>query len=297
MKSKSIIKNVFALVLTTALSVNGVSVIFAEEKAEEESSKKIIHQRINHEDISALYQSALYNLVENGSITQEQADAIASSISERGGERKSYFAGLISVGTITQAQADAINEAMKDTGQSNQSLSETVTNLVSAGTITQEQADAINSAMPLAEEKEERGKIPNHNEPNHNEKSEGTERKSPFAGLVSAGTITQEQANAINDAMSKSGKAKQSLSDIATNLVSKGVITQEQADAVNSAMPLMKEKGAKGEMPKRSENDETSERKGPLKGLVSSGTITQAQADMVLNAVKTALETANRDLK
>ena len=208
MKSKIIIKIVFALVLTTALSVKGVSVIFAEEKAEEESSKKIIHQRINHEDISAIYQSALYNLVENGSITQEQADAIASSISERGEEHKSHFAGLISAGTITQAQADAINEAMKDARQSNQSLS-----------------------------------------------------------------------------------------DIATNLVSKGVITQEQADAVNSAMPLMKEKGAKGEMPKRSENGETFERKGPFEGLVSSGTITQAQADMVLNAVKTALEAANTDLK
>jgi len=173
MKSKSIIKIVFALVLTTALSVNGVSVIFAEEKAEEESSKKVIHQRINHEDISAIYQSALYNLVENGSITQEQADAIASSISERGEEHKSHFAGLISAGTITQAQADAIN----------------------------------------------------------------------------------------------------------------------------SAMPLMKEKGAKGEMPKGSENGETFERKGPFEGLVSSGTITQAQADMVLNAVKTALEAANTDLK
>ncbi|HAQ41866.1 MAG TPA: hypothetical protein DCM73_14230 [Clostridiales bacterium] len=292
MKSKSIIKNVFALVLTTALSVNGVSVIFAEEKAEEESSKKVIHQRINHEDISAIYQSALYNLVENGSITQEQADAIASSISERGEEHKSHFAGLMSAGTITQAQADAINEAMKDTGQSNQSLSEIATNLISAGTITQEQADAINSAMTSAEAKGERGKMPNHNE-----KSETFERKGPFEGLVSSGTITQEQANAINDAMKESGEAKQSLSDIATNLVSKGVITQEQADAVNSAMPLMKEKGAKGEMPKGSENGETFERKGPFEGLVSSGTITQAQADMVLNAVKTALEAANTDLK
>ena len=257
MKSKSIIKNVFALVLTTALSVNGVSVIFAEEKAEEESSKKVIHQRINHEDISAIYQSALYNLVENGSITQEQADAIASSISERGEEHKSHFAGLIS-----------------------------------AGTINQEQADAINSAMPLMKEKGAKGEMPKRSE-----NGEAFERKGPFEGLVSSGTITQEQANAINDAMKESGEAKQSLSDIATNLVSKGVITQEQADAVNSAMPLMKEKGAKGEMPKRSENGETFERKGPFEGLVSSGTITQAQADMVLNAVKTALEAANTDLK
>lgn len=325
MKLKSIIKNTFAFALATAISVNGTATIFAEEKTEGESSKSFMHQRISQEEQSAIYQSVLNNMVESGSLTQAQADTIASLVSKRGEGNKNHFSDLVSAGTITQEQADAISAAMKDARDSGQSLNDIAADLVSAGTITQEQADAINSAVPFMGT---RGDMPKRSENggtseikrsfegkitkeqagetndsdrsfikakrakgemfNSSETNAVSEHKSPFADLVSAGTITQVQADTINDAIKGARESKQSLSDIVTSLVSEGTIMQEQANAINSAMPFTKARGEISKMP---------ERKSFFTDLVSAGTITQDQADAVLNAVKEAFEAADTNLK
>lgn len=89
--------------------------------------------------------------------------------------------------------------------------------------------------------------------------------KNPFDKLVAAGTITQAQADAIADAAKAARENSKNIKDILNELVAGGTITQNQADTIINAAKSAKEN--------RSNMGDV------LKGLVAGGTITQEQAD------------------
>ena len=96
-----------------------------------------------------------------------------------------------------------------------------------------------------------------------------------LTALVTAGTITQAQADAITAAMETATKGPDGVKTALDALVTAGTITQVQADAVTSN---------KGDMNRGDKN----EHQGGLTALVTAGTITQAQADAITAAMETA---------
>lgn len=101
--------------------------------------------------------------------------------------------------------------------------------------------------------------------------------KGPWSRLVTDGTITQAQADAIKEAMKSARDANKSFTDVIAELVSAGTITQAQADAITAGRP--NKDGKKRTFGKS---------KGPWSRLVANGTITQEQADAINEAMKSA---------
>ncbi len=214
--------------------------------------------------------SAANKLVSAGTITQEQADQLTTK-SEKGtkvskveltdaqqtalheevtASMETALADLVSKGTITKEQADQFSGKgkIKGEGSSQEALrtaqdnatSAALTELVSAGTISQDEAykyalghqgpkgsgsATLTTALITAIE----GKI-------------STKYQAELNSLVTAGTITQEQADQIiaskkavpnQEQMEaiKSATAKVQETVLA-DLVSKGTLTQEQADSL-----------------------------------------------------------------
>jgi polyhydroxyalkanoate synthesis regulator phasin len=62
------------------------------------------------------------------------------------------------------------------------------------------------------------------------------EMKNPLSELVTAGTITQDELDAIQESMKTARESKKSMTDVLAELVSAGTLTQEQADAVSTAV-------------------------------------------------------------
>jgi hypothetical protein len=89
----------------------------------------------------------------------------------------------------------------------------------------------------------------------------GNHGSGAVSSLVTAGTITQTQADAFINAMKPKIDAKftTKLNTVLVNLVSKNTLTQAKADAVKAAVTGKKQ----------------------LRGLVSAGTITQVQATAI----------------
>ena len=111
----------------------------------------------------------------------------------------------------------------------------------------------------------------------------------PLDSLVAAGTITQEQANAVLSVFQSLGKTIQTSGTYNNktkpenpldNLVSAGTITQAQEDSIKSAL----EEAMKANRPRgKSDMVDT------LDSLVSAGTITQAQEDSIENIFESSL--------
>jgi competence protein ComGC len=112
--------------------------------------------------------------------------------------------------------------------------------LVANGTLTQDQASAVRDAMRAAHE---------------------TRKDAALAALVTAGTITKTQADALEAAEGDRGAMRA--------LVSNGTFTMAQAQAVREAVKANK-----------SENRDA-QRDAVLSKLVANSTITQAQADAI----------------
>ena len=113
----------------------------------------------------------------------------------------------------------------------------------------------------------------------------------PLDNLVSTGTITQDQANAIQSAFQAGGKSIQSTGTYTNrpknpldSLVSTGTITQDQEVAIKNAFEASRKINQA-----TSDNTSNIARTNPLDSLVSAGTITQTQEDAILNAFETAM--------
>lgn len=154
---------------------------------------------------------------------------------------------LVAAGTITQDQANAVanifqsgRQAMQAPRTYNNRPSSPLSSLVSSGIITQEQEKSIQSAFQSAMKS---GQAQNDT----SSKYSGT---TVLDGLVSSGTITQDQENSIESAFesimkpsappqeqtnTQTDKSSNPFVDILDSLVSAGTITQDQEDSIQSA--------------------------------------------------------------
>ena len=122
--------------------------------------------------------------------------------------------------------------------------------------------------------------------------------KDALDNLVSSGTITQEQEDAITSAFESSRKSSESQltynnsnksANPIANLVSSGTITKDQANSIQNALKASRNGDTPPPPPPMGNN---SPGKNALDSLVSSGTITQDQENTIDSALKSAFESS-----
>jgi hypothetical protein len=167
----------------------------------------------------------LKSLVSAGVITQEESDKILALSKEQAAARQ---AEMDKVKNMTAEERKAYFETAKD--KSTDRKGDIFTQAVIGGIITQEKADAAKAKLQETRTAEKKAEV-----------TEG------LAGLVTAGTISQDQAD-------KVAKYMETL--------------QANKPAKDAAAPEQKQ-----------------EKKNPLSALVDDGTLTQAQLDEVSKVV------------
>lgn len=122
------------------------------------------------------------------------------------------------------------------------------------------------------------------------------EKMGPFSEAVTQGIITQEQANAIQSALqAKNSEQRQAaMKSKLQNLVSNGTLTSTQSDAIiNQINSQAEQRQAEMDKVKSMTQEERQayfqqnqpEKANELKSLVDDGTLTQEQADAVVKAL------------
>jgi hypothetical protein len=180
------------------------------------------------------------------------------------------------------------NKGFSEKGIMKNNIEDNLKTLVSSGIITQDEADKIlalstqeaeiDKVKNMTEE-ERKAYFDSNKDLNHGKKED------IFAKAVSNGIITQEKADAseaklheIRDA-EKEAKLNEGLS----GLVTAGTITQEQSDKIITYVKTLESnnpaKDADGTAAPKTE------RKNPLSTLVDDGTLTQAQLDEVSKVI------------
>lgn len=145
--------------------------------------------------------------VADGTITQAQADAINAALKtarEKGTGIEAVLKELVSAGTITQAQADSINAAIKTGMEADKSIEDILKALVTDGTITEAQKEALLKLFPLRGESFMGKSFIEKDAIKNGGMHKGGFIKfssSPLDELVSAGKLTQAQADAVLDAV------------------------------------------------------------------------------------------------
>ncbi|MDF2948111.1 MAG: hypothetical protein K0R07_121 [Sedimentibacter sp.] len=158
---------------------------------------------------------------------------------------------------ISDEQRTLINEARTE------SMKEAVANLVVKGTMTQEEADSV-----LSELENENGKIKTETS---DDSITSKREKGYFADL------TEEQSEAL-----KSEK-KTLYEEALTVLVTNGTITQEQADSINENVRGLKNKsGLTEEQMTAIREAMTGITKQAVENLLANGTLTQEEADSII---------------
>ncbi|MDF2999891.1 MAG: hypothetical protein K0Q48_10 [Bacillota bacterium] len=258
MKQKHGLKRVFIFTLAGALTLTGAGTAFAANSGAGEGAERFKEQRGNLAAWSTMYPAALESLTDDGTITQEQADAISEAMS--------------SATDKTQDTADrpARPERAAAAGETAEKPDGKKTTDGAIGT----REDGI---------RPEGGRMKGMRQEGAG--SEGTGfpaglQNSPLSELVSAGTLTQEEADAVMEALKEARNSGETCDEILDTLVSEEVITQEQADAIADTKPVLGGNGSGGM------------HRNLLSELVTDGTITQEQADAVWDAVKTAMDAA-----
>jgi polyhydroxyalkanoate synthesis regulator phasin len=162
---------------------------------------------------------------------------------------------LVGVGTV--ASADDASGASKGKGS-------VLSQLEDAGTLTSDEMTAVKDAL-RAQRKENR---------TEKEAEREAARASILAGLVSDGTLTQSQADAIAAA------GKRGMRD----LVRDGTIDRDDMQALKAALQDFR---AQNRDAKKAEREAA--RDAVLDGLVSEGTLTQSQAEAIATTINASI--------
>lgn len=132
--------------------------------------------------------------------------------------------------------------------------------------------------------------------------SPNARRVDPLDSLVESETITEEQEEAIRNALEKAklefktqasaANSTSTYTDPLESLVESGTITEEQAASVKSTLDSARNAGRMPPPPKPPvQKDENSDQlSSTLDSLVTDGTITSEQKDTVLSALESALK-------
>jgi hypothetical protein len=182
-------------------------------------------------------QDELKSLVSAGIITQGESDKILALSQQEAkdrqaevdkiksmtdAERKAYFESkkgtapefkgdiymqAVSGGIITQDKADAIKTKLQETRQAEMKakMTQGLSSLVTPGTITQAQADKVIAYITSQEANRKADFDKTAGTKTEQKPDPTTARKSPLSSLVSDGTLTQAQADAILKALPMGG--------------------------------------------------------------------------------------------
>lgn len=268
---------------------------------------------------SNVYGSSWYDQYKYASTIQSRRGKNSSTAQEINTNQVSPLQSLVDSGTITAAQEEAIKNAIRSAIQSS-SLSrfklqsdtastdttgtnttttdsnDPLTALVENGTITEEQKAAVKSYLENAKKS---GHMPPPPPPQENMQST---MESSLDNLVSSGTISKDQKSAILKAIEeafKNGTTQNSTSSSSTDpldeLVNAGTITKEQEASIKSAF----EENIKANMmpPTPASKEDSTSFNSLLDSLVKDGTITDAQKSSILQQIsaQTASEASSTD--
>jgi polyhydroxyalkanoate synthesis regulator phasin len=225
------------------------------------------------------------------------------------------LAGTNDTGASSQANGTPPIHGPKMPGrqQANPELMQSIINgLVSDGTLTQTQGDAIIAKITQLDtnRKAEMEKIKAMTQSERDafrqdNKTEKTQKTNPLAALVTAGTLTQAQADAISQTLGKGHGQKgpiengtkmspedrqAQLTAKLSSLVEKGTITSDQSATILEKI-AQEDTARKAEMEKTKDmtqaerktylQENKTNKNNTLAELVTAGTLTQAQADEV----------------
>lgn len=253
--------------LADSVAVDTASDVTTEQSVDKTTRVEVSDEQrtLINEARTGSMKEAVANLVEKGTMTQEEADSVLSKIESEDDTIKTETSddsitakrGKGKFSDLTDEQIEALQSEKKALYE------ETLSSLVTNGTITQEQADSLN----------ENGR-----------------------GMKNVSGLTEEQMTAVREAMMGSTEKA------AENLVASGILTQEEADSITAEKGMkdaaksdedktqMKSKGYFADLTDeqaQSLKDEFSTIfKEALADLVSDGSISQEIADQVQNMPK-----------
>jgi hypothetical protein len=287
-----------------------------------------------------LMQSILNGLVNDGTLTQAQCDEIIAKTTQLDADRKAemkkitemtqserdayrqenktdktqktdLYTQLVNDGTITSEQAQSIKIAVQNkmASQRQTQLQTTLSGLVDKGSISSEQSVAILEKIAQEDTTRkaamEKMKAMTKEEREANKQENKSEKIGRFSDLVTAGTLTQAQADEVSQALGK-GSGQKGPSENGTkmspenrtsqltanlnSLVEQGTISSDQLAAI-VALIGQEDTDRKSEMGKMKDmtqaerkaylQENKTKRINPLTELVEAGTLTQVQADAV----------------
>ena len=222
----------------------------SEVKSREDTNKKQYRDSIelSSEAVNNPFANVLDNLVEAGTITEDQEYAIQSALQngksmQASGvytnKRVDPLDSLVASGTITSDQASAVKNAFTAAGKPDKScqtdpISSTLDDMVAAGTITQDQETAIENALASAMQA-----------PPPPPKEGENPMDSTLDSLVAAGTITFDQSEAIKSALEKSKQThhseqnSNSMEAFMEDLSSTGLLTEDQITELQNTFSSM----------------------------------------------------------
>lgn len=257
------------------------------------------------------------------SMTEEERKAYFESQKDSKSEGKGGFmAEMVEEGILTQDQADAIKEYLEEQAQEKreEEQKEQLDSYVDEGLITEDQEEAIIAYYKDEEEdrKAEMEKVKDMTEEERkayfeskksakSEDAKPGERPDRMKALVDAGILTQDEADAINEyeqeqmqekMAEEQAKRDEEQKEKLDSLVDDGTITEDQADAILAYLEEeQEEREAEREKMKDMTEEErktyfenkkdtkSEEKPSPLKELVDDGTLTQEEADAVVKAL------------
>lgn len=285
MKEKHGLKKLLIFTMTGALTLTGAGTAFAASSGTSERAERFQVHRGNFAAWNTVYPDVLESLTDDGTITQEQADAISEAVSPAKDQTDETADRPAKPDRAAASGETAEKPAERET-TSGAIRVRTDGTRPEGGRMKGMRLEGAGSQGTEAEgTRPERARFEGTGTEENDKELFTGEHKNPMDELVSGGTLTQEEADTVLDALKEARDSGKTCDEVLDTLVSEEVITQEQADAISDAMPLLGGTGSGGV------------HRNLLSELVSDGTITQEQADAVWDAVKTAMEAAREAAK